>query len=105
MCPTAGHLASWRLSRQRGQRIGRVITQGTDRHAVVVAIFVTGTPEEAVVGARDNERLGAHRVRHHSCDPRATVDDLSRTPSSYSTDASLMRSAVGRLTYRSRNRR
>lgn len=98
-------VAGSRSHRQRIQRIGRVLRQGTDKHAVVVTILVKGTPEETVVGARDNDRLGAHRVRHHSCDPRATVDDLSRTPSSYSPDASLMRSAVGRLTYRSLNRR
>ena len=93
-------VAGSRSHRQRIQRIGRVLRQGDEKNAVVVTILVKGTPEETVVGARDNDRLGVHRVRHHLCEPGVNVDDLIVTPSSYSPDASLMRAALDRLTYR-----
>ena len=64
-----------------------------------------GTPEETMVGARDNERLGSKRVRHHSFERDDDVEHLVKKRSSYSPDTSLMRSALDRLTYRALHRR
>jgi len=98
-------VAGSRSHRQRIQRIGRVLRQGDDKHAIVFTVLVKGTPEETAVGARDNDRLGTHRVRHHSFEKGLAVDNLTRTTSSFSPDGSLMRSVADRLTYRSLNRR
>lgn len=98
-------VAGSRSHRQRIQRIGRVLRQGDEKHAIVVSILVKGTPEETVVGAHDNERLGTKRVRHHSFESEDDVESLVRKRSSYTPDASLMRSALDRLTFRALHRR
>lgn len=98
-------VAGSRSHRQRIQRIGRVLRQGENKHAVVVTVLVKGTPEETVVGARDDDRLGTPRVRHHRFKRGVDVGDLIGMRSTHSPDASLMRSAIDRLTYRALTRR
>ena len=67
--------------------------------------LVKGTPDEAAVEARDNDRLGTHRVRRRSFEQGVVVDNLTRTTSSFARDGSLMRSVADWLIYRSLKRR
>lgn len=89
-----------RSHRQRIQRIGRILRQRDGKHARVITLLVRGTPEESVVGARDAERLGDHRVRHHRFMPGASFDELFAIDSTHRPDHGLFRRVNDRLTYR-----
>jgi len=71
-----------RSTRQRIQRLGRILRPGDDKRAVAVTILVRGTPEESHIGRRDGELLGAERVVHHRW-PAVEVRDALTGPSSY----------------------
>jgi superfamily II DNA or RNA helicase len=90
-----------RSHRQRIQRIGRILRSSENKHARVITILVSGTPEEVVVGARDPDRLGVNRVRHHRYRSSVDFDSLFALPSRHKPDSSLIREPIDRLTLRS----
>lgn len=74
--------------RQRIQRIGRVLRARPGKHAVIISILVRGTPEETLVGARDEQLLERSAVRHHRWPETGVIgvlpdNDSKALPSTY----------------------
>lgn len=90
-----------RSHRQRIQRIGRTLRSAENKHARVITILVSETPEEVVVGAKDSDRLGVNRVRHHRYRRPVDFDSLFALSSRHKPNSSLTREPVDRLTLRS----
>jgi superfamily II DNA or RNA helicase len=68
--------------RQRIQRIGRILrrSKGT---ALCISLLARGTTEEHLVGADDDDLVGAHRVRHHRWPTVKLHHALSQGKSTY----------------------
>lgn len=65
-----------KTTRQRVQRIGRVLRRAEDKQALVITILVRGTPEESFVGAIDDVILGQRKTRHHRWPAKPLLEAL-----------------------------
>lgn len=85
--------------RQRVQRFGRILRHREGKQALALSVLVRGTPEEDRVGVRDEDILGAERVRHHRWALDVPIDSLldASTPSSYLPGRQAERSIADRL--------